>query len=251
MLTAGVDLSAEDLRTCLARIAWRSASATVADLREQVGNDAIIETAHDVSKLGIDCPFGWPAPFIDFVSAHSRGELAVPAGLPIDWRRRLANRTTDLVVRTETGLVPLSVSADRIAHAAMRCAALLAEVDAAGVTVDRTGRTGKVVEVYPAASLLRWGLPHRGYKRPANTATLSTLVDALLNAAPWLCLGIYEEICRSSDDAFDAVVAALTARASARGQTLDPSPDEALLAACEGWIALPLPGSLEQLPASA
>jgi len=78
--------------------------------------------------------------------------------------------------------------------------------------VDRRG-TGTVVEVYPAATLKTWNLPYRGYKRPPNRAALSRLVDALLQAAPWLSLGRHELTCRRSDHALDAVIAALTARA--------------------------------------
>ena len=64
-------------------------------------------------------------------------------------------RRTDTVVHDKLRLMPLSVSADRIAHVALRCAVLLAKLDAAGRPVDRSGG-GTVVEVYPAASLLGW-----------------------------------------------------------------------------------------------
>jgi hypothetical protein len=66
-------------------------------------------------------------------------------------------------VLAEAGVNPLSVSADRIAHAAFRCAGLLARLAALGEPVDRAG-SGVVVEVYPAAALRRLGLTHRGYK---------------------------------------------------------------------------------------
>src|SRR5471030_259508 len=97
----------------------------------------------------------------------------------------------------------------------MRCAALLAEFAANGALVDRTGQTGKVVEVYPAASLFQWGLTYRDYKRAANNAELNELLSSLLKAAPWLDLGDYQKLCRDSDDAFDAVIASLTSRAAA------------------------------------
>lgn len=75
----------------------------------------------------------------------------------------MAFRTTDAAVRELTGqrLIPLSVAADRIGHTAMRCASLLAALASGGMQVDRVG-TGLVVEVYPAASLWSWQLPHRG-----------------------------------------------------------------------------------------
>ena len=170
--TVGVDLSAESANTRLASIEWQSTTAGVVDLQTNVSNPTIVETARSAAKVGIDCPFGWPVPFLEFITEHDRGYVRDRDGLPIAWRRELANRTTDLFVRSATPLIPLSVSADRIAHAAMRCAALLAELAASGVPVDRTGQTGKVVEVYPAASLFQWGLAHKGYKRRANNAHL-------------------------------------------------------------------------------
>jgi predicted nuclease with RNAse H fold len=96
-----------------------------------------------------------------------------------------------------------------------------------------------VVEVYPAASLRSWGLRHRGYKRPASPIALAAAADDLLAAAPWLDCGPHEEIIRRSHDAFDAVVAALTARAASRGQTCPPGQDDLAAAAAEGWIAVP------------
>lgn len=249
--TAGVDLSAEDAKTCFARVAWSKGAALVVDLQQRVSNVDIIDAAPGLSKLGIDCPFGWPSPFVDFVVAHGRGELVPPDGQPLEWRRRLANRTTDLALRAETGLVPLSVSADRIAHVAMRCAALLAELVTAGVSVDRSGLTGTVVEVYPSASLFRWGLGHRGYKSAARSTKLNELVDQLLRIAPWLSLGPYDAACRASDDAFDAVIAAMSARAAAIGQTLRPTAEQASSARREGWIALPFQGSLSDLAGAA
>src|SRR5215831_17281551 len=80
-------------------------------------------------------------------------DLICPAGdgAGTGWRRELTMRRTDVFVRDKLRLVPLSVSADRIAHVALRCAVLLAKLDASGRPVDRTG-AGAVVEVYPAAS---------------------------------------------------------------------------------------------------
>jgi predicted nuclease with RNAse H fold len=130
------------------------------------------------------------------------------------------------------------VSADRIGHTAMRCAGLLARLTRQGQPVDRAG-SGTVVEVYPAASLQRWGMPHRGYKGTANLAARTDLLDALTATAPWLTLGQHEQTCRHSDDALDAVIAAMTARAAALGLTTPPSPDDIAAARTEGWIALP------------
>ncbi|MEE3922080.1 hypothetical protein V2I01_38750 [Micromonospora sp. BRA006-A] len=68
---------------------------------------------------------------------------------------------------------------------------------------------------------------------------LNDLMDRLVDATPWLQLGDFEGMCRSSDHAVDAVVAAPTARAAAIGQASRPGPADLAAAATEGWIALP------------
>ena len=150
----------------------------------------------------------------------------------------IGRANTDEAVRDAIGRWPLSVAADRIGHTAMRAAALLARLADDGHAVDRRG-AGVVVEVYPAASLHTWGLPYRGYKGPQNLSHLAELVDRLTTAAPWLDLGAHATLCRASDHAVDAVIAALTARAASQGLATQPGPDQAEAARTEGWIALP------------
>lgn len=248
MLTIGVDLSAEVSKTCVVALDWSDSTATLRGLETGAGNEIIIDAARTAEKVGIDCPLGWPELFLDFVNEHRAGAVRARDGVPIRWRRQLANRMTDIEVNIETKLVPLSVAADRIAHVAFRCAALLAEMRNAGFDVDRSGVTGRVVEVYPAASLLRWELPHRRYKGRPNVADLRALVASLLQKAPWLSLGVHRQLCESNDDAFDAVVAALSARAAWAGRTRRPTAQQRPVAEVEGWIAIPDVGSLPQLP---
>ena len=145
---------------------------------------------------------------------------------------------TDVFVHEQLGLTPLSVSAGRIAHAALRGAVLLTKLQAARGPVDRSG-SGPVAEVYPAASLRSWGLDHHGYKQQTKTDTLGRLIDHLLNQAPWLDCMTHQQPMRRSHDIFDAVIAAMTARAAALGQTLPPTEDDIATARAEGWIIIP------------
>jgi len=247
MLTAGVDLAADPAGTAVASIAWSATGATVRLVIVPADDETIVELAGRSAKIGIDCPLGWPDAFVTFVGAHRDGRVPIPDGVDArQWRRRLAWRHTDEVARRLTGLVPLSVSADRIGHTAMRCAALQTRLAQAGRGVDRSG-AGTVVEVYPAASLKVWGLPWRGYKTTKNQAALGIVVDQLKQAAPWLDLGGHEELCRHSDHALDAVVAALTARAAVRDQVCRPGERELPAARTEGWIAIPT-AALAALP---
>lgn len=239
VITVGVDLAAEPKGTAVASIDWSGRRAVVRDLVIGADDARVVSTVASADKVGIDCPLGWPVPFVEFISGHRAGHVAIPpGGSGRDWRRTLAYRATDEAVHQLIGLHPLSVAADRIGHTAMRCAALLAQLEQLGQPVDRCG-FGAVVEVYPAASLRQWRLPHRGYKGPRNAAVLAGLLDALLAAAPWLGISEFDSLCRRSDHAIDAVVASLTARAAFLSLTTTPPPEQAGLAAAEGWIAVP------------
>ncbi|QLQ39643.1 DUF429 domain-containing protein [Micromonospora robiginosa] len=238
MPTLGVDLAAADTRTAMATVEWLPGRAVVRDLVLDVSDARIVGAGEHVDKMGLDCPLGWPEPFVALVQAHRASHVTVADGEGAQWRRRLAYRLTDEVVREETEIIPLSVSADRIAHAAFRCARLLAMLAAAGHDVDRGGG-GMVVEVYPAAALYRWGLAHRGYKGRGQQVQHADLLTALHDAAPWLDLGAFEGLCRRSHDAFDSVIAALNARAAAIGKAVRPSDEQRPIARVEGWIALP------------
>ncbi|MEO9329520.1 DUF429 domain-containing protein [Gordonia aurantiaca] len=234
MRTVGVDLSASPDKTAVAVLDWSDDRAELVQLVVGADDATIRRLVVGATRIGIDSPFGWPDDFVDFVVAHQRGGLPAGRGLDeISRRRPLALRRTDLWIAEHGFGRPLSVSADQIAHVAFRCAGLLADL---GVD-DRVD--GWAVEAYPAGALKRWGLTSRGYKRSANRAVLAGLVDALGSAAPWLVLGEREELVRSDDDAFDAVITALIARAAELGQTMLPSSPERETALREGWIHVP------------
>ena len=239
MRVVGVDLAAEPGRTAVAVLEWSDGKVKVEELRTGADDDAVLAAVATADKAGIDAPFGWPGAFAAFLAAHQTGDVLIPAGQSgQQWRQDLAWRRTDKTIKTETGIVPLSVAADKIGHVAMRCAGLLAKLSAAGTPVERDG-SGTVTEVYPAASLKQWGLPHRGYKQPGSQGALTLVVTALLAAAPWLDTGPHDSLCRTSHDALDAVISALTARAAALEMTLRPEPFLQPSARREGWIALP------------
>jgi hypothetical protein len=66
--------------------------------------------------------------------------------------------------------------------------------------------------------------------------------------APWLAWDDDARgACVRSDDALDAVLAALIARAGALGLTVKPEGEDLELARTEGWIHLPAKDSLAQL----
>jgi len=238
---AGIDLASLDERTATCRINWRDGTVQADDPVLGAGDRELRDLIELSDKVGIDVPFGWPSLFVEAISAHHSGR---PWPEVHEHDQRLRYRATDLVVQEQTGRWPLSVSSDLIAVPALRAARLLS-----GIDFDRSGE-GKLVEVYPAAALRRWHLPPTGYKRSAGSRARNELVNQFATITrPWLDLSSAGwEACHASDDAFDALIAALVALAKANGRC-DPVPSEDLTEArTEGWIALPQVGSLRDLP---
>ncbi len=166
----------------------------------------------------------------------------------------LRYRVTDRIVREMTGLSPLSVSSDRIAVTAWRCARLLDLLRTGEHGVDRAGRDG-IFEVYPAAALTCWGLSRKGYKAGGDVAAKqrqrqarAALIAEIARRAYWLDLSAVKDASIDSDHALDALLASLVALAGYIGRTVAPPDDHALRAGIfrEGWIHLP-DTSLEQL----
>lgn len=248
MRTLGVDLAAAAKKTAVALIEWADGAARLTQLSLGVDDGEILRLFGTSDMTGIDCPLGWPDAFLPFIAGHlSFADHPVLDHDGIEGRRLLVYRDTDRFVTGQTGLIPLSVSADRLAHPAMRCAVIQAKIAQEHGPQARDG-SGRLAEVYPAASLKLWGLPTRGYKgRGApETERLAVALAALSAAAPWLDLAGHDDRLAASDDMFDALIASLTGRAVALGRTLRPDDGHAGAALTEGWIHLPR-GGLHEL----
>jgi hypothetical protein len=252
VLTAGVDLAAEPRGTALAVIDWSGTTARVVELEAGVSDVRIASLAPDVASLGIDCAFGWPDDFVEFVTRHAAGDPLHRSedelsGSGMEWRRRLAYRETDRATRMQTGRWPLSVATDRLGLTAMHCAALLHSLSTVIGAIDRSGG-GVAAEVYPSATLRLWGFSTVGYK--ADPTIRATLLGAIQQRAPWLELTRVADLMTASDDAFDAVIAALAARAHGLGKWHRPPPESLERAGREGWIVLPTVDLAELKPSS-
>jgi predicted nuclease with RNAse H fold len=244
--TLGIDLASQHSNTAFCIIDWHETGARVEAL-QRGGDDvrdeplrAAIRGGH--TKVGIDAPFGWPAAFVAALTAHERFE-PWPDGDHV-------YRLTDRVVHAEAKKLPLSVSTDKIAYCAMRCARLLDGL----ADAPRDG-CGLAVETYPDAALRRW-LPEPFEQRPApsykgvpGSARRKQLVDILLSRlGKRFSIGDERRAaCVESDDCLDAVLCALVARAAERGKTIGPTEEQRSRARTEGWIHLPEPGSLTDL----
>lgn len=240
--TLGIDLASQDKNTAACLLRW-GAPAAIEMARADFGDRALEDQLRTAGKVGIDVPLGWPLRFAEALGSYmSGGAWTAPHTAP-----DLQLRATDLYVRDdpERGRRPLSVSTDRISVPAMRAARLLTSVDAA---FDRAGG-GRVVEVYPAASLLAWGFDPTRYKRAKGRGTREALVDRFIRTtASWIRItDEQKEACAGDDNVFDALICALTARAFDLGLCDPIPPQHAAAARLEGWIALPAVGSLSRL----
>ena len=242
--TAGVDLSSQDRKTASCVITWSAGRGWVSALEVGITDEAInrLLTDDDIAKTGLDVPFGWPTAFADAVFHHSKN-----GDWPSDYRhadiRAFRFRRTDIHVWQQTGLWPLSVSTDRIGIPTMRAAALLS---ARRAPLDGSGRA---VEVYPAAALRQWDLPYKGYKATNHRdERIGLLAQVVAATRDWLSIPKqFQALCEHSDDAFDALIAALVARAAALKEVIAIPDAEREAASREGWIHIPKSGSMSML----
>ncbi len=147
--TLGVDLAAAAKKTAAAVIEWDDGAARLAHLSLDVGDEEILRLFGTSAMTGIDCPLGWPDAFLPFIAGHLSFEAhPVLDHDGIEGRRLLAYRDTDRFVTGNTGMIPLSVSADRLAHPAMRCAVIQAKIAREYGPQARDG-SGRLAEVYP------------------------------------------------------------------------------------------------------
>lgn len=282
MRTLGIDLASRDARTASCAIEWVSETALVETPKIARPETELVESMSRADWVGIDAPFGWPDAMVDAVHRFAQ-EGAWPASAT---PRALRYRQTDwfchdvIVDHVEVSVWPLSVSSDRIAACAWRCARLLTEhAQRTGRALDRIGvplssgmdgppdpprTTGLVadhgvVEVYPAGALALWELPHKGYKRSgglsaadARAKRVSIMASLERRAGGWLVLSEdVRQACIDSDHAFDAFISSLAACAAATDNTFKPLVQQRGSAQREGWIHLPQPGSLESLAPAA
>ena len=239
-LFAGIDLAADPRRTGLAVLREEDHVVRIDDVHVGASDDDVLAAILPASKAGVDVPFGWPRRFVDLVAGHQAGDLESPADTGPDWRRAVLFRETDLEVRRRVGKTPLSVAADKIAYPAIRWAAIAARLREQDIPTPLDG-SGVACEVYPGAALAAWGFGGQRYKKTAGTLVRGQLVEALSARWPWLDWAGHEDVCAASDDALDAVIAAVVAREVLFDRAIAPRAELAAAAADEGWIWLPTP----------
>jgi len=261
-ITLGIDLASQPNKTGFCAIRWggpaprlirldrgtvdgtglhdKFLATTIRGLRD-LGFDGAA-----VTKVAIDAPFGWPDPFVKALQINQDGGTW-PLGID-EPRAPFERRETDRFIKEKTGKTPLSVSTDRIAYPAMRCAVILGDVaeDLGPKAVARDG-SGLVCEVYPDPALRYWtaddpsGMGRREkYKGTAGTDRRSHLAATIATRAELEDPNGLLERCSLEDDYLDALVCALVARAAETNRTLLPIDRDSQSLACrEGWIHHP------------
>jgi len=199
--------------------------------------------SNDVDFVAIDVPFGWPKPFVEALIGYEISMAFVDPG------QRYQLRETDLWVRDALprhlsrsgGPNPLSVSTDRIGATAMVGTVLLhALADRGFSLLPSTGnRSRAAVEVYPAASLWVWHLPHKGYKKKEGEHKRREILCGLKRLFDLRIRRCHERRLVAHDHCLDALIAALTAQQYANCNTFDPEGMEECTLKVEGWIRVP------------
>ena len=294
----GVDLAAQPSTTALCEITISDGMFDVTETIEVCDDSLLMERfgRPSVARIGIDSPFGWPIGFVNALSGHRRRNhwpdddpdvYGGPKGSSTEEYRDLKFRATDLVVWEKAKKKPISVAVNSLGSVAMRNASLLSSAGAAGLSVDRSGRTGRFVEVYPAAALLQWGIDPKG-KSSGGKEWCKRVVRQLLQKMADECRKdlLADESCREllesqdpaticlancdlklklqnpkklccSDHVVDAFVSAIVALMAELDRRIAPKREDRLtrpipagmegLAKTEGWIALPRKDSLTRL----
>ena len=104
MRSLAIDLAAEPAGTAAFEIGWSEGTARGVLHGGELDDRRLLELIGAADKVGIDCPFGWPGPFVEAVVTH--GDEAVWPGrgrLGAGFRRSLRYRLTDEVVWRRVG----------------------------------------------------------------------------------------------------------------------------------------------------
>lgn len=185
--------------------------------------------------IALDTPLGWPKDLGPALIRHRAGE---PIGLEAD---TIFRRETDRVIR-DRECHPFDVGADKIARTAHAYLRLLADLReglrlAIPLAWSPSYRSRvAAIEVYPAVTLARYGLPKSGYKDATakHRDVRMKIIRGLRKKTIWK---VSSSSAAANADALDAVVCVLTGRDFLAGNCV--SPTNRTLAEKEGWIWVP------------
>lgn len=241
----GIDLSTDPNNTGAVLLADNGGQLDAWCLSVPATDEVICKWFARCTAMGIDVPLGWPSPFVQAITAHQLGSAGFPWPAH-DQLDQLAWRTTDwAVIERKFKMQQLfRVAADRVGKTAMRGAAIQAQLPGGPYPRDGSRKPDAVrrlVEVYPAAALYVWNLPHKGYKTNSTTAAKKRVMitSGLVSRFTLTMRGSLQQDCHDNDNVLDALVCALIAYEACLGQTALPTASQRQDALTEGWIHLP------------
>jgi len=183
------------------------------------------------SLITIDAPLGWPIAMAQNLSKHRAG-LGINAP-----PNEMFRRETDREIKARLNKQSLDVGADRIARTAHAALSFLSELRyATGTSLPlawNTARTmeSRVIEVYPAATLVAYDFRATGYKKSTDVAAREEILNTLSKIVK-----LPEDLSAmlQNADALDAAVCVLAGYDFVAG--LSPGPVDLAVAKREGWI---------------
>lgn len=184
------------------------------------------------SLIAIDAPLGWPDQLGAGLHSHQAGQILAGDS------NQLFRRETDRFVKRTTGKQPLDVGADRIARTAHAALSILDGIrKASGQSIPLAWEPGisqtSAVEVYPAATLLAYGLPTSSYKenKEEHQAKRSEIIEGL---SAHMDLGACRAALQSNADILDSTLCCLSGYDFLMGNCIPP--EDLPLTKKEGWI---------------
>lgn len=231
----GIDCATDPKKRGVAFASFEQGSCTLGRVAAGMTDRQIAELVVEARQknnwvlLALDAPLGWPDPLGTSLADHHAGQpLSPPAN-------SLFRRETDRFIKTTFGKQPLDVGADRIArtaHAALSLLAIISHALGAAVPLAWSPDLSDVtaIEVYPAATLIAYGLSDSGYKGHPERAKRQNIIDKL---PAGLVIEDHEPLLANAD-ILDAVLCVLAAMDFLQGNV--HSPVNQALAHKEGWI---------------
>jgi hypothetical protein len=233
----GIDCAVDERNMGVAVGSYSDGNCVLLPLPDRVKARSVSEMVCDWincstrTLLALDAPLGWP----DSLGAALSGHLA-GVGI-ITSPDLLFRRATDRFVKARLDKQPLDVGADHIARTAKAALDLLSQVRGQtslplplvwnGAFPERAG----AIEVYPAGTLISYGLPSSGYKKKNETTVRKRILRGLKR---YMSLGVDLEAAENNSDVLDAIVSVLSGADFLRERTY--APEDFTQAAKEGWI---------------
>lgn len=168
--------------------------------------------------IALDAPLGWPTRLGEELKNHVAGQ-----SIRVE-PNQLFRRETDRFIKRMISKQPLDVGADRIARTAHAALSHLEEIRRmTGVEITLAWELGdtsgiQAIEVYPAATLMAYGITEPGYKRSLESrrrllVKLSKHIGLPANISPM----------EKSDDVIDAAICVLAGADFLRGEVYAPA----------------------------